>query len=121
MSRLPVLTSWRLPFEIREADKIRSQHLDEPRRTSAVLHVGPARLAYGRHVEGIARGDEAGFVRRECVGLRCILQDLVLPEVFVLGALHRGREHELHVSVSHGSGTPLSLAKPLLYLFFGFL
>jgi hypothetical protein len=27
---------------------------------------------------------------------------LVFPEVFVLSPLHSGREHELHVFVSHG-------------------
>jgi hypothetical protein len=26
----------------------------------------------------------------------------VLPEVFVLGLLHGGREHQLHVFVGHG-------------------
>jgi hypothetical protein len=26
----------------------------------------------------------------------------VLPEIFVLGLLHGGREHELHVFVCHG-------------------
>jgi hypothetical protein len=89
-------------LEIREADQIRSQNLYEPRRTAAVLHVGPACLAYGRQVEAVARGDEANFVRRERVGLGCILHDLVFPEVFVLSPLHSGREHELHVFVSHG-------------------
>ena len=88
-------------FEIREADKVRSQHLYESRWTSAVLHVGPACLAYGRHVEAVARGNEVSFATRERVGLGCILHDLVLSEVFVLGLLHGGREHELHVFVSH--------------------
>ena len=87
--------------EIREADEIRSQHLYEPRRTSAVLHVRPPCLAYGRHVEAIARGDEAGFLWREWVSLGCILHDLVLPKVFVLGLLHGGREDELHIFFSH--------------------
>src|ERR1700758_1268914 len=91
-----------IALEIREADQIWSQNLYEPRWTSAVLHVGPARLAYGRHVEAIARGDEASFVRPERVCLGCILHDLVLPEVFVLGLLHAGREYELHVFVGHG-------------------
>src|SRR5271166_1715754 len=88
-------------FEIREADKVRSQHLYESRRTSAVLHVGPARLAYGRHVEAVARGNEVSFVTRERVGLGCVLHDLVLSEIFVLGLLHSGRERELHEFVSH--------------------
>ena len=89
-------------LEIREADKVRPQHLYEPGRTSAVLYVGPAGLAYGSHVEAVARGDEASFVRRERVDLKCIGHDLVPPEVVVLGPLHGGREHELHVFVSHG-------------------
>src|SRR5271157_1642272 len=88
-------------FEIREADKVRSQHFYESRWTSAVLHVGPARLAYGRHVEAVARGDEVSFATRERVGLGCMLHSLVLSEVFVLGVLHSGRERELHEFVSH--------------------
>ena len=66
-----------------------------------MLHVGPARLAYRRHVEAVARGDEVGFVWRERVSLGCILHHLVLPEVFVLGRLHGVREHKLHVFVDH--------------------
>src|SRR5271165_168240 len=89
-------------FEIREADKVRSQHFYESRWTSAVLHVGPARLAYGRHVEAVARGNEVSFATRERVGLGCMLHNLVLSEVFVLGLLHSGRERELHEFVSHG-------------------
>jgi len=91
-----------ITFEIREADKIRSQHLYESRWTSAVLQVGPARLAYGRHVEAVARSNEVSFTMRERVGLGGILHDLVLSEVFVLGLLHSGREHELHEFVGHG-------------------
>src|SRR4029077_16071692 len=60
-------------LEICKANETWSQHLYEPRWTSTVLHVGPARLVYGRHVEAVARGDEASFVRRERVGLGCIL------------------------------------------------
>ena len=84
-SRLPVLTSCRLPLKIREANEIGSQNLYESRWPAAMLHVRPAGLAYGRHVETIARGNETGFVTRERVGLRCILDHLVFPEVFVLG------------------------------------
>ena len=40
-----------IALEIREADQIWSQNLYEPRWTSAVMHVGPARLAYSRHVD----------------------------------------------------------------------
>src|SRR5271166_2312439 len=88
-------------FEIREPDKVRSQHLYESRRTSAVLHVGPARLAYGRHVEAVERGNEVSFAMGEWVGLGCMLHNLVPSEVFVLGLLHSGRERELHEFVSH--------------------
>jgi len=45
-----------VPFEIAKPIKIRSQHLHEPRRgLTTVLHVGPTCLAYGCHVEAIAR------------------------------------------------------------------
>lgn len=89
-------------LEIGEADQMRSQHLDEPRGAAAVLDIRPAGLADGCQVEAVARGDEARFVRRKRVGLGCMLHDLVLPEVFVLGLLHGGREHELQVYVGHG-------------------
>src|SRR5208282_6202080 len=61
-----------IAFEIREADKIRSQHFYESKWTSPVLQVGPACLAYGRHVEAVARGNEVSFATRKRVGLRCI-------------------------------------------------
>jgi hypothetical protein len=31
---------------------------------------------------------------------------LMSPEIFVLGLLHGGREHELHVFVGHGGYSP---------------
>jgi hypothetical protein len=54
-------------LEISEADKIRPQHLYEPRWASAVLHVGPASLGYDRHVETGARG--AAGVSTSCMYL----------------------------------------------------
>jgi hypothetical protein len=90
-------------LEICKANKIWPQHLYETRWTSTVLYVGPTRLAYGRYVETVARGDEASFVSRERVGLGGILHDFVFPEVFFLGPLHSGREHELQVFFSHSA------------------
>ena len=89
-------------LEIRETDQIRSEHLYKSRWTSAVLYVGPACLADGRHVEAIARVDEVSFAARQRIGLGRTLDRLVPPEIFVLGLLHGGREHELHEFVSHG-------------------
>jgi hypothetical protein len=89
-------------LEIREADKIRTQYLYESRWTSALLHGGPACLAHGRRVEAVARGNEVSFATRERVGLGCMLHDLVFSEVSVLGLLHGGCEHELHVFGGHG-------------------
>ena len=45
---------------------------------------------------------EASSVKRERVSLGCVLRDLVLPELFVPGLLHGGREHKLHVFIGHG-------------------
>jgi hypothetical protein len=89
-------------LEICEANEIRSQHLYETRWPAAVLDVRPACLADGRHVEAVARDDETNFVKRECVGLECILRSLVFAEVSVLRPLHSGREQELQVFVRHG-------------------
>ncbi len=110
-------------LEIREADQIRSKHLYEPRWTSAVLHIGPAGLADGRHVEAVARVNEVSLATRKQVSLGCVLHHLVLSEVFVLGLLHGGREHELHVFVGHSfyfsssdfrpSASPEKILKPL--------
>ena len=101
-SRLPVPDKLTVALEISEADEIRSEHLCEPKWTSAVLHVGPPCLAYRCHIEAVARGDEVSFVGRERVGLGCVLHDLMLPEVFVLGLLDGRREHELHIFAGHG-------------------
>ena len=87
--------------EIREADKIRPQNLNEVGWASAVLQVGPPRLADGRQVEAVARGNKISFAVRELVGLGRILHQLVLPEVFVLGLLHGAREHNLQEFGSH--------------------
>jgi len=78
-------------LEIGEADEIRPQHLHEPGWAAAVLHVGPAGLTYGGHVETVARSNEVSFAIGERVGFGCILDDLVFAEVSVLGPLHSGR------------------------------
>src|SRR5580700_10225436 len=90
-----------IALQIRKPDQVRSQHLYEPGGTSAVLNVGPPCLADGRHVKAVARGDESCFVRGERIRLGCALHGLMPPEVFVLGLLHRGCKHKLHIFAGH--------------------
>jgi hypothetical protein len=100
-------------LEVREADKIRPQNLNEPGWASAVLEVGPPRLADGRHVEAVARGNKISFVVSEFVGLGRILHQLVPPEVFVLGLLHGGREHNLQEFGSHSEESVWAFQVPI--------
>src|ERR1700751_2963757 len=88
-------------FEVREADQIRSQHLDESNWASAILYVRPAGLAYSRHVEAVAGRNEANFSRGEWIDVGRVSDNLVFSEVFVLRTLHRRGEDQLHVFLGH--------------------
>ena len=57
----------------------RIDHAQKSPRPAAMLHVGPAVLAHGREIKGIARGDESAFLFAERVALGCGRQSAERP------------------------------------------
>ncbi|MDB6036279.1 MAG: hypothetical protein JWM99_120 [Verrucomicrobiales bacterium] len=84
-----------------EGESGRTEDVQEAGRATTMLHVGPAMLADGRHVERVARLDKDAFLAGERVALRRIRDDCGASEIELLRRLNGGREHGLHESFGH--------------------
>src|ERR1022692_3998774 len=79
--------------------------IDDPQKSrlaTAMLNVRPAGFADSRHVEAVARLDEARFVFRECVAFRRTLNALRFSIVMCLRFTHGIREDNFVKLVGHG-------------------
>jgi hypothetical protein len=79
---------WLVALVVGKAKLGRAEDAQETGLATAMLHVGPASLSDGRHVEAVARLDESGLVFRKRVAFRSALDALGLPVVTLLRCAH---------------------------------
>jgi hypothetical protein len=99
--------------KVREGERFVVEDFDEPGRTTAVLHIGPAALGYRGNVETVARFNERALVFGETVERPMALKMLphLAAAVCRLGGLHARRRDNVEEFVSHDDLLPSRLRK----------